>query len=86
KPDSFTLQCWIWPTTPKTDKRYWKHGAQGLVTKWSGGKGYGVFTKPDGCVELRTTGETYTTDAPLRDHAWHFIAASFDAKTGEVVL
>ena len=28
KPDSFTLQCWIWPTTPKTDKRYWKHGAQ----------------------------------------------------------
>lgn len=85
-PDSFTLQCWIWPTTPKTDKRYWKHGAQGLVTKWSGGKGYGLFINTDGCVELRINGETYTTGAPLRDHAWHFIAASFDAKTGEVVL
>lgn len=48
KPDSFTLQCWIWPTTPKTDKRYWKHGAQGLVTKWSGGKGYGLFINTDG--------------------------------------
>ena len=85
-PDSFTLQCWIWPTTPKTDKRYWKHGAQGLVTKWSGGKGYGLFINTDGCVELRINGETYSTGAPLRDHAWHFIAASFDAKTGEVVL
>ena len=29
--ESVTLQCWIWPTTPKTHPKYWKHGAQGLV-------------------------------------------------------
>ncbi|WP_029356607.1 N,N-dimethylformamidase beta subunit family domain-containing protein [Bosea sp. 117] len=84
--DSFTLQCWIWPTTPKTHPRYWKHGAQGLVTKWSQGKGYGLFINEEGFVELRINEHRITTGAPIRDHAWHFIAASFDATTGEVVL
>ena len=41
--ESVTLQCWIWPTTPKTHPKYWKHGSQGLVTKWCDGKGYGLF-------------------------------------------
>lgn len=84
--ESFTLQCWIWPTTPKTHPRYWKHGAQGLVTKWSGGKGYGLFINEDGFVELRVNGQTLTTGAPIRDHAWHFVAATFDAATGEATL
>ncbi|MCW0182359.1 MAG: LamG domain-containing protein [Zavarzinia sp.] len=84
--ESFTLQCWIWPTTPATDPRYWKHGPQGLVTKWSDGKGYGLFINEEGCAELRINGETFSTGARLRDHAWHFLAASFDAATGEVVL
>lgn len=83
---SFTLQCWVWPTTPKTDPRYWKHGPQGLVTKWSDGKGYGLFLNEAGCAELRINGETFTTGAPLRDHAWHFLAATFDAATGTVTL
>jgi N,N-dimethylformamidase len=47
--ESVTLQCWIWPTTPKTHPKYWKHGAQGLVTKWHDGKGYGLFTCPSVC-------------------------------------
>jgi N,N-dimethylformamidase len=84
--DSFTLQCWIWPTTPKTHPRYWKHGAQGLVTKWADGKGYGLFLNEDGKVEVRINEHKIATDLPLRDHAWHFIAATFDAATGEVVL
>ncbi|WP_144107156.1 N,N-dimethylformamidase beta subunit family domain-containing protein [Paraburkholderia sp. BCC1886] len=84
--ESFTLQCWVWPTTPRTDARYWKHGEQGLVTKWSNGAGYGLFINEDGCVELRIDDQTYATGARLRDHAWHFLAASFDAKTGAVTL
>ncbi len=84
--ESFTLQCWVWPTTPKTHPRYWKHGAQGLVTKWSQGKGYGLFLNEEGQVELRINGHKITTGVPIRDHAWHFVAASFDAATGEVVL
>ncbi len=84
--ESFTLQCWIWPTTPKTHPRYWKHGAQGLVTKWTDGKGYGLFINEDGFVELRINEHKITTGAPIRDHAWHFVAASFDAATGDVTL
>lgn len=83
---SFTLQCWIWPTAPKTHPRYWKHGPQGLVTKWSSGKGYGLFLNEEGCAELRINGQIFATKQPLRDHAWHFLAATYDAETGEAVL
>ena len=76
---SFTLQCWIWPTTPKTHPQYWKHGAQGLLTKWSGNKGYGLFINENGCLELRINDQKITMGAPVRDHAWHFVAATFDA-------
>ncbi len=83
---SFTMQCWIWPTTPKTHPKYWKHGAQGLLAKWCDGKGYGLFINEEGCLELRINGEKITTGAPIRDHAWHFVAASYDAESGEAVL
>ncbi len=84
--DSFTMQCWIWPTTPKTHPKYWKHGAQGLMGKWSKNKGYGLFINEDGCLEVRINEHRIATTAPIRDHAWHFVAASFNAATGEVVL
>jgi len=83
---SFTLQCWIWPTAPKTHPRYWKHGAQGLVTKWHDGKGYGLFINEEGCPELRINDTRITNNVPLRDHAWHFLAATFDAETGTATL
>jgi N,N-dimethylformamidase len=84
--ESVTLQCWIWPTTPKTHPKYWKHGAQGLVTKWHDGKGYGLFLNAEGCIEFRVNDQVITTGAPVRDHAWHFVAATFDAVTGEATL
>ncbi len=83
---SFTLQCWIWPTTPKTHPNYWKHGAQGLLAKWCDDQGFGLFINAEGCAELRINGERITTGAPLRDHAWHFLAASYDAETGKATL
>jgi N,N-dimethylformamidase len=84
--DSVTLQCWIWPTTPKTHPKYWKHGSQGLVTKWHDGKGYGLFLNAEGCIEFRVNDQVITTGATVRDHAWHFVAATFDAATGEATL
>jgi N,N-dimethylformamidase len=84
--DSFTLQCWVWPTMPTKPAGYWKPGAQGLVTKWSDNRGYGLFLNEDGAVELRVNGERLTTGVPIRDHAWHFVAATFDAESGRAVL
>ncbi len=84
--ESFTMQCWIWPTTPKTHPKYWRHGSQGLMAKWSNDKGYGLFINEEGCLELRINGQRVTTDAPIRDHAWHFVAASYNAETGEAKL
>ncbi len=84
--ESFTLQCWIWPTTPKTHPQYWRHGPQGLLTHWSGDKGYGLFINEAGCAELRVNGQIVASQYPLRDHAWHFLAATFDAATGEATL
>ena len=84
--ESFTLQCWIYPTAPKTHPRYWKHGPQAILTQWSGGNGYGLFLNTDGHVELRIGDQTVTAPTPVRDHAWHFIAASYDAATGKAVL
>lgn len=84
--ESFTLQCWVWPTTPVTHPKYWKHGAQGLLTKWSDNKGYGLFINARGHAEVRVNGELVESPTPLRDHAWHFLAATFDAATGKLVL
>ena len=83
---SFTMQCWVWPTTPKTHPKYWRHGAQGLMGKWCGGKGYGLFINESGHLELRVNDQSVSTGVPIRDHAWHFVAASYDAETGEAVL
>lgn len=84
--ESFTLQCWIWPTAPKTHPKYWKHGAQALVTKWSDDKGYGLFINEKGHVEVRVNGVTLESPEPVRDHAWHFVAATYDAPSGELIL
>lgn len=84
--ESFTLQCWVWPTTPITHPKYWKHGAQGLVTKWSDDTGYGLFINEKGHAEVRVNGDKLESATPLRDHAWHFLAATYDAETGELIL
>jgi N,N-dimethylformamidase len=40
----------------------------------------------EGCIEFRINDQVITTGAPVRDHAWHFVAATFDAATGEATL
>jgi N,N-dimethylformamidase beta subunit-like, C-terminal/Concanavalin A-like lectin/glucanases superfamily len=100
---SFTLQAWIYPTTPAK-------GVQGLITKWTSTtqRGYGLVIDEDGSlalwlgapgqVEKVRTGvpfpasvpRPFDVPGPLRDPSrgarWYFVAATFDATAGKVVL
>ncbi len=84
--DSFTMQCWIWPTMPVKHEGAWNPGPQAIMGKWSNGQGYGLAVDEQGRVELRINGHTVTAPQPLRDRAWHFVAATFDRASGEAVL
>jgi len=83
---SFTIQAWVWPTTPKK-------GVQGLVTKWvsSNRSGYSLVIDDAGDLALWIgTGdgniEEVRTGKAMRDHEWYFVAASYDAIEGKVWL
>ena len=82
----FTLQCWIWPTMPTKVDGYWAPGPQTILGKWADGVGYGLFLDSDGRVSLRIDGQTLTAADPVRDRAWHFVAATYDASSGLAVL
>lgn len=84
--DSFTMQCWIWPTMPTKVDGYWAPGEQMIMGKWARGSGFGLFLDLDGRICLRVNDQTLTASDPVRDRAWHFVAATFDAGTGEAVL
>ena len=89
--ESFTLLAWISSTTPSKSQ-------QGLISKWSdsSGAGYGLVLDGDKGLSLwigSTNGrvERFATGVPLRAsslHApsWYFVAASYDAATGRVLL
>ncbi|MBI5615484.1 MAG: N,N-dimethylformamidase [Gammaproteobacteria bacterium] len=83
---SFTLQAFIFPTTP--DK-----GRQGLVTKWLEGrnKGYGLFIDENGCLAVNigdTKGKvtTLSSGKKLLRKVWYLAAASYDAASGALTL
>lgn len=84
--DGFTLQCWIWLTMPTKVDGYWAPGPQTIMGKWADGVGYGLFLDTEGQVSLRVSGHTLTATDPVRDRAWHFVAATYDAATGRAVL
>ena len=83
---SFTLQCWIYPTTPQS-------GVQGIVTKWSAGegKGYGLFVNTEGVLSLWIGDrdgqvQIVNTATPLLDAEWYFVAGGYDAEERRVFL
>jgi N,N-dimethylformamidase len=83
---SFTLQAYIFPTTP--DK-----GRQGLLTKWVEGsrRGYGLFIDEKGCLSVsigNSGGQVVTLSSgkKLMRKVWYLAAASYDARSGKVVL
>lgn len=83
---SFTIQAWVWPTMPTKADRYWRPGAQAILARHMDGIGYGLFVNEAGEIELRVDGQVLTSGMPLRDRAWTFVAATFDAATGEAVV
>lgn len=82
---SFTLQAWIWPTTPL------KGETQGLLSKWSEEKG-GVCLAigKQGDLELRvgdsSARQAFNTGFPMRAREWYFVAAAFDRLEGRLSL
>ena len=83
---SFTLQAWIFATTPT-------RGVQGLLTKWSASseRGYGLFLDERGALCLRAgdgagRSAQWSSNVPLRASAWYSVAGSFDRATGVAAL
>jgi N,N-dimethylformamidase len=82
--DAFTICAWVYPTLPD-------RGRQGLVTRYGDGGGAGLFMGRDGRAELAVTAADGTTatlraGAPLQSRTWHFVAAAFDARSGDAWL
>jgi N,N-dimethylformamidase beta subunit-like protein/concanavalin A-like lectin/glucanase superfamily protein len=76
---SFTLQAFIWPTTP--DK-----GKQALISKWSpdGSAGFALILDEAGSIALEVGDGTGAVDRLTVGHAvqlrrWYRVGASFDA-------
>ncbi len=82
---SFTLQAWIWPTTPLSGQ------AQGLLSKWSAdGAGICLAIGKEGALEFwMGAGGAITrmgTSTAMRAREWYFVAAAFDKDAGRLQL
>ena len=78
---SFTLQAYIFPTTP--DK-----GKQGILTKWNEKtqSGYGLFIDENSCLSVMIGdggGQTtsVSSEKKLMRKVWYLVAATYDAET-----
>ena len=83
---SFTLQAYIFPTTP--DK-----GKQGILTKWNEKtqSGYGLFIDENSCLSVMIGdggGQTtsVSSEKKLMRKVWYLVAATYDAETGKLKL
>ena len=82
---SFTIQAWIYPTTPR------KHEAQGLITRWCQDHGLGLFVSPEGDLQMWIGQDAdhvvrIGTDTPMRASDWYFVAATYDAKNHDLSI
>lgn len=83
-PPSFTLQAFIYPTTPA-------HGVQGILGRFCDKMGgYRLMIDAQGALTLEIVNDgekkTISSGIALKSRIWHFVAATFDAETGEVNL
>jgi N,N-dimethylformamidase len=84
--EGISLQAWILPTTPRK-------GLQGLLTRWCRAQkvGYGLFIDENGILAfgLANAGGAagwVRADGSLEAWVWYFVAATYDASTGELCL
>jgi N,N-dimethylformamidase len=82
--DSFTVQAWVFPTTP--DK-----GEQGLIGNWRDetSSGFALVIDEAGALAMRLGDgggavAEVSTGKPLAARRWHLVAASYDAATREL--
>jgi N,N-dimethylformamidase len=82
---SFTLQAYVWPTTPGRRR-------QALLGTWSEHwrQGFGLGLDAQGALELRVGDgrevALLSTQQPLLARRWYLVAGSFDANTGRLAL
>ncbi|MBL8688379.1 MAG: N,N-dimethylformamidase large subunit [Rhodospirillaceae bacterium] len=78
--ESFTLQAYVWPTTPKK-------GPRAIMGTWAAsGSGYGLSIDAEGAAEIRIGAFKLASGVPMLERRWYLVAASFDAKSGQVRL
>ena len=83
--DGFSLYAWIYATTPQK-------GVQGILTKWSEADGgYGLVLDQGGVLAVWLTDPAGRTErvrinTPLRAAEWYFVAATFDAQSGQLAV
>ena len=82
--ESFTLQAWIWPTTPG-------RGEQALITQWQDDPAAGVALLIDdaGALAMRIGDGNgaiteINTGTPLAARRWYLVSGSYDAATKEL--
>ena len=82
--ESFTVQAWIWPTTPNK-------GEQGLVTRWQENPvgGFALMIDATGALAMRVgdgSGNVaeISTGEPLAARRWYLASGSYDLATGEI--
>ncbi|MGR8949210.1 MAG: N,N-dimethylformamidase beta subunit family domain-containing protein [Gammaproteobacteria bacterium] len=84
-PRAFTVQGWLWPTTPGLRPQH-------VAGTWdeTGSCGWGLQLDERGAATL-VLGDgkrrvAVTSGVPLRERAWTFVTVSYDAETGRVVV
>ncbi len=83
---SFTVQAWVFPTTPEK-------GTQGLVSNWDevGTCGFALVLDDDGAAAMRLGDGSggiveATTGKPLAKRRWHLVSAAYDAEAGTICV
>lgn len=86
KNDSFTVQAWVFPTTPLK-------GEQGLITQWRDdpAAGFALMIDAQGSLAMRVAdgAGTFTevnTGEPLVERRWYLVWGTFNASTGEITV
>ena len=82
--ESFTVQSWVFATTPKK-------GEQGLIAQWQDdpATGFALLIDDTGSLAMRVGdgvgGVTeISTGAPLAERRWYLVFGSYDASTKEI--
>lgn len=83
---SFTIFCYIWPTISKKGLRQTLLGRVDARTI----EGYGIGINPQGHLEFwvgdGSEVDYVTSELPLINKVWYFVAASFDHNSGNATL